>query len=79
MEEHVASGNRLVATSTSYCSARGLAIKNEGSIYQVADPGSGEVAVYYKRIAPEDVMGAWILGAYGKPDRWIANPNYVPR
>lgn len=93
LEKHLAGGNGLIAASKSKDVARGFAIRHRGFIYEVDNWGNGkgveyrkgfkhlkpEQEIFFTRIEPGQIRGAWKLGKLGEPDTWIPNPHYVPR
>ncbi len=84
IEEHLAGGNGLIATSKSKFVANGFAVQNKGLTYVIDDVGGtavqypknfkfmkGEQEVVFSRIEPTQIRGA-----YTSKGEWIPNPNY---
>lgn len=86
LEDHLAGGNGLIATSRSKGAAEGFAIQHRGPIYEIDNIGGttvkyprkfwylrAEREVTFTRIEPSQIRGAHM------PNRgaWIPNPNYV--
>jgi hypothetical protein len=83
----------LIAASESKSVARAFAIKHKDFGHELDDWGNGtpvkytgrvkylkpEQEIVFTKIEPVRIRGAWTLGRYDEPDRWIPNPNYVPR
>jgi hypothetical protein len=74
IEEHLAGGNGLIASSKSKFVANGFAVQNNGLIYVIDDVGStavnypknfnfmkGEQEVFFTRIEPTQIRGAYTL------------------